>query len=178
MAPLTNSCKFSHQMAQLGLVQNLVIRWRHLHCLQSWPPGCVTCIAALLWIVLFALSVSIDLVSSSARVTSVKSAKGGRTDRQTDIRTSGHPDPKIGPQVYLGPIKTPIIIIIIIIIFAVCWSTLLVSDTLWLSSLSGLNFGTYEILDFFLTNRQTLKAMLTMCHNQGRHAWWLCLCCL
>ena len=44
------------------------------------------------------LSVCIELVSSSARVTSVNSAKGvGRSD--------GHPDPKIGPQVYLGPIK-------------------------------------------------------------------------
>ena len=45
-----------------------------------------------------ALSVSIELVSSSARVTSVKSAKGG-------VWSDGHPDPKIGPQVYLGPIK-------------------------------------------------------------------------
>ena len=45
-----------------------------------------------------ALSVSIELVSSSARVTSVKSYKRlGVCD--------GHPDPKIGPQVYLGPIK-------------------------------------------------------------------------
>ena len=37
------SCIFGHQVAQLWLVQNLVIRWRHLHCLQSWPPACVTC---------------------------------------------------------------------------------------------------------------------------------------
>ena len=92
------SCIFGHQVAQLGLVQHLVIRWRHLHCLQSWPPGCVTCIATLPWIALLALSVSIELVSSSARVTSVKSQQGvSLTDR--------HPDPKIGPQVYLGPIK-------------------------------------------------------------------------
>ena len=46
-----------------------------------------------------ALSVSIELVSSSARVTSVKSTQGVSL-------TDGHPDPKIGPQVYLGPIKT------------------------------------------------------------------------
>ena len=46
-----------------------------------------------------ALSVSIELVSSSARVTSVKSQQGvGLTD--------GHAGPKIGSQVYLGPIKT------------------------------------------------------------------------
>ena len=82
-------------MAQLGLVQNVVIRWRHLHCLQSWPPGCVTCIATLLWIVLLALSVSIDLVSSSARVTSVKSTQrlvvcDGQTSGPKD-RTPGLP---------------------------------------------------------------------------------------
>ena len=45
-----------------------------------------------------ALSVSIELVSLSARITSVKSHKGV-------LVTDGHPDPKIGPQVYLGPIK-------------------------------------------------------------------------
>ena len=47
-----------------------------MHCLQSWPPGCVICIATLPWIVLLALSVSIGLVSPSARVTSVEFAKG------------------------------------------------------------------------------------------------------
>ena len=45
-----------------------------------------------------ALSASIELISSSARVTSVKSHKPlSRSER--------HPDPKIRPQVYLGPIK-------------------------------------------------------------------------
>ena len=43
---------------------------------QSWQPGCVTCIATLPWNVLLALSVSIGLVSLSARVLSVKSAEG------------------------------------------------------------------------------------------------------
>ena len=56
---------FGHQVAQLELVQNLVISWRHLHCFQSWPP----------WIALLASSVSIELVSSSARVTSVNSSQ-------------------------------------------------------------------------------------------------------
>ena len=65
---------------------------------EIWPPDGATCIATLPWIALLALSVHIDLVSSSARVTSVKSTQGvGLTD--------GHPDPKIGPQVYLGPKK-------------------------------------------------------------------------
>ena len=63
-------------MAQLGLVQNLVIRWHHFQCLQSWPPGCITCIATLPWIALWPVSLSIELVSSSARVTSVKFHKG------------------------------------------------------------------------------------------------------
>ena len=59
----------------------------------------ITCIASLPWISLLAISVSIELVSSSARVTSVKSAKPLSL-------THWHPDPKIGPQVNLGPIKT------------------------------------------------------------------------
>ena len=45
-----------------------------------------------------ALSASIDLVSPSARVNSVKFQQGIVSDRD--------PDPKIGPQVYLGPIKS------------------------------------------------------------------------
>jgi hypothetical protein len=57
------------------------------------------CIATLPWIALLALSVSIELVSSSARVTSVKSYK-------PLVVSDGHPDPKIGPQVYLGPINS------------------------------------------------------------------------
>ena len=49
-------------------------------------------------VALLALSVGIGLVSSSAGVNSVKSTQGlGVSD--------GHPDPKIGPQVYLGPIN-------------------------------------------------------------------------
>ena len=60
---------------------------------EIWPPDGATCIATLPWIALLALSVHIDLVSSSARVTSVKSQQGvSRTDRQTDGRTSGQKD--------------------------------------------------------------------------------------
>ena len=39
------------------------------------------------------------MVSLAARVTSVKSTQGLRL-------TDGQPDPTIGPQVYLGPIKS------------------------------------------------------------------------
>ena len=56
------------------------------HC---WPPGCVTCIDILPWIALLALSVSIELVSSSARITSAKSQQGlGQTSGPKD-RTPG-----------------------------------------------------------------------------------------
>ena len=66
-------------MARLALVANMATRWRHLHRLQIWPPDgatCISCIATLPWIALLALSVSIELVSSSARVTSVKFQQG------------------------------------------------------------------------------------------------------
>ena len=61
-----------------------------LALVQSWPPGWVTCIATLPGIALLALSVIIGLVTSSARVTSVKSAKGVSVSER-------HPDTKIGP---------------------------------------------------------------------------------
>ena len=54
---------------------------------QSWPPGCVTCVATLPWNALSALSVGIELVSSAARVTPVKSAKPLSVSRQ--LETTG-----------------------------------------------------------------------------------------
>ena len=55
----------------------------YLHWFQFWPPGGATCISykfghqvaplALPWIALLVISVGFELVSSSARVTSVKS---------------------------------------------------------------------------------------------------------
>ena len=59
-------------------------KWRHLvasdhvTCIawfQIWPPGCVTHVATLPWNALLTLSVSVEFVSLSARVTSVKSAQ-------------------------------------------------------------------------------------------------------
>ena len=55
--------------------------------------------ATLPWNALLTLSVSIELVSLSARVTSVKSTQVAHSG-------DGHPDPTIGHQVYLGPIKS------------------------------------------------------------------------
>ena len=67
-------------MAPLALVPNFPTRLSgHVTCIawfQSWPPGCVTRAATLPWNALLALSVSIEFVSSSARVTSVKSQQG------------------------------------------------------------------------------------------------------
>ena len=61
----------------------------------SPAPGWVTCIATLPGIALLTLLVGIELVSSSARVTSVKSQQGvSRTDRRTSgpkDRTPGLP---------------------------------------------------------------------------------------
>jgi len=58
-------CHMAYDMATI--MQELI---------KMMPPGWVTCIAALSWIALLVLSVSIELVSSSARVTSVKFQKG------------------------------------------------------------------------------------------------------
>ena len=62
--------KVTHQVALIAMVTNSATRWRHLYWFELWPPG-VTCIATLPWNALLGY----QLVSSSARVTSVKSAK-------------------------------------------------------------------------------------------------------
>ena len=123
MMPHPLFAHFGHQMELLALIANLATRRHHLHQLQIRSPSGTTCIgskfghqlapfallpklatrlhhciATLPWIALLALSVSIELVSSSARVTSVKSTKGV-------FVTDRHPDTKIGPG-HLGPIKT------------------------------------------------------------------------
>ena len=74
------SSNFAHQAALHELVANVATRW---HYLQNkfvhqvfWPPGGATCIATLLRIALLTSPVGIELLSSSARVTSVKSVKG------------------------------------------------------------------------------------------------------
>ena len=65
-----------------NLVKMLKFGWNPVKILkfaqnpETWPPEGATCIATLPWIALLSLSASIELVSSSARVTSVKSAKG------------------------------------------------------------------------------------------------------
>ena len=75
------SYKFGHHMSPLVLVPNLTTRllftnlttrWHHLHYLH-YKFAHQTKSHALPWIALLALSVSIDLVSSSTRVTSIKS---------------------------------------------------------------------------------------------------------
>ena len=59
----------------------------HCHCYSS-PPSCQpTCVYPIDWNALLALSLSIELVSSSARVTSVKSAQRSCTHSVRDTRT-------------------------------------------------------------------------------------------
>ena len=68
----------SSQVAPLALVPMLSTRLGHMHCHIAWncPIDIITRIATLPWSALLALSVSIELVYSSARVTSVKFQKG------------------------------------------------------------------------------------------------------
>ena len=61
-------------MALLVLVVDLTNSWHILNQLQVWPPDGATCIATLPRIALLTSSVGIEFLSSSARVTSVKSA--------------------------------------------------------------------------------------------------------
>ena len=71
-------------MAPLASVANCATKRQHLHWFKIWTSGGATCIATLPWIALLSLSASIELVSSSARVTSVKSANSlGVTDTGT-----------------------------------------------------------------------------------------------
>ena len=98
--------KFYHQIAPLALLANLApvtlfvnfaTRWHFLHWFEIWQPGWLDeSHATLPWIALLALSVSIDLVSSSAGVTSVKFQKGQWVSENRTHRTD---------QWYLGPIK-------------------------------------------------------------------------
>ena len=84
-------------MAQLGLVQNVVIRWRHFNCLQSWPPGCVIRIATLLWIVLLALSFSMTwcLHQPESHQLSFTNISYRQTDTRTHRSDQGHLGPII-----------------------------------------------------------------------------------
>ena len=102
---LAQVTKCSLEVAPLALDPNLVIRWRHLHLIQIWSPSGAICIATLPWIALLSLSASIELVSSSARVTSVKSAKGvGVTHLETPgpiDRTPGIPGSDKNTQIQI-----------------------------------------------------------------------------
>ena len=74
-----------------------------LHQLQFWPP---LVLSNCMWFALQSSSFLITLVSSSTIVTSSKSAKG--------IGVSDNQHPKIGPQVYMGPIKRCVLFVFII----------------------------------------------------------------
>ena len=102
------SCKFGHQMAPLALVANLATRW---HWFKIWSSAGATCIPKLVtrlrylhcYICLglpywhYQLVLSCYPHQPESHQLSLHKVSEGLTD--------GHPDPKIGPQVYLGPIK-------------------------------------------------------------------------
>ena len=72
-------CKVGHQAALLVLLHCLRLPYWHYQLVLSWylhQPSTLANFQTLPWIALLAFSVSIELVSSSARVTSVKSQKG------------------------------------------------------------------------------------------------------
>ena len=71
------------------------------HYSSVLTPTEATCIAKLPRIALLTTSVGIKLLSSSARVTSVKSTNGLGPLGWSHL----HQDTKIGPQGHLGPIK-------------------------------------------------------------------------
>ena len=91
---LVLSC-YLHQPTSHQLCLQKVSQWvwkiktHHLHWFQSWPQGCVTCIATLPWSALSALSVGIELVSSSASATSVKSAQTSLSQWVSEWETTG-----------------------------------------------------------------------------------------
>ena len=97
LLPLTLQCigSFVQHVMPFALVPILATRCCSMTKLL-WPPGYVTCNATLPWITLSASSVSIESVYSSARVTSVKSAKPLGV-RETWTHRSD--------QEYLDPIK-------------------------------------------------------------------------
>ena len=74
-----------HQVVPLALVTNLAARWHNFHWFQFWPPGGATCISYKFGHQVAPLALSYclglpywqyQLVSSSARVTSVKFQQG------------------------------------------------------------------------------------------------------
>ena len=91
-------------MEPLALVANLATRWCHLHYLQIWPPdgigskfGHQPKLATRLRYLYYYIALDCPIGSYQL---SFKKVLEGLSD--------GHPDSKIGPQVYLGPIKIPI----------------------------------------------------------------------
>ena len=75
-------------MTSLAMFPKLATRSRHLHCHIAL--NCSIGIISQYWVGIFISQSHISKVPKMSR---------------SDGRTDGHPDPTIGPQVYLGPIK-------------------------------------------------------------------------
>ena len=83
----------------------LVTRWsyvhwlHHLHCFQSWPPDCVTALPHCLELPHWHYQLVLSWYPHQPESHQLSLNKVAHS------LTHGHPDPKIGPQVYLGSIK-------------------------------------------------------------------------
>ena len=88
-------CKITKlQVAPFALFTNSTNMWHFLQWSQILPPGGVTCIATLTWIAILDLSVDIEFVASSARVTSVYPAKGLEVSQfETETVSFRQPEP-------------------------------------------------------------------------------------
>ena len=104
-----------NNMASLTLVANLVTRWRHLHKLQIWPPDGATFISCKFGHQMAPLHKSTSLALPHClelppwhyqQVLSwyLHQPESHQLSQQKWL-TYGQPDPTIGPQVDLGPIK-------------------------------------------------------------------------
>ena len=95
-------------MAPLALVANMATRWCHLQKLQIWSPDGATCISLHHLHCLIALNCPLGIISQYWVGIFISQSHISKVYKRcwTHSLTDGHPDPKIGPQVYLGPIKS------------------------------------------------------------------------
>ena len=129
--------KFGLQVMSLALpmplVPKLVIKWRQLHKLQIWPPGCVTCIVTLPGIarsvsVVFALRTStgnLPLANDNVNP-SCRSLQNKRTASKSDFRNKFHN--KSALNIWHHPVK-----------FAQMWNDIFVKSPSMLKSSSSVD---------------------------------------
>ena len=114
----------------------LVTRWsyvhwlHHLHCFQSWPPDCVTALPHCLELPHWHYQLVLSWYPHQPESHQLSLNKVAHS------LTHGHPDPKIGPQVYLGPIKICTFLSLSLLPAPVVVGNIQDPDFLWWSSSS------------------------------------------